>query len=136
VAADPVQEWLAGLERSLREAPVAEVGPMLAYVAGRGVSIEEDELNAATRQAVLLLAAGGDPTRGLELDGRAVTALAETVDSSDRRLALMRGINELVGRSAELPLIRDTLFSLAAEPELAWRSFAAALLAEELGRDE
>ena len=136
MASDPVQAWLEGLERQLREEPVSELWPLLAYVAGREVELGDEELNAATRQAMLLLAAGGDPARGLELDGRAVTALAESLDASERRLVLMRGVDELVGRASKLPHVRDGLFSLAAQPELAWRAFACALLAEELGSDE
>jgi hypothetical protein len=136
VASDPVQAWLEGLERQLRKGPVTELWPLLAYVAGREVELGDEELNAATRQAMLLLAAGGDPARGLELDGRAVTSLAENLDASERRLALMHGVDELVGRASKLPLVRDGLFNLAAQPELAWRAFACALLAEELGSDE
>jgi hypothetical protein len=109
---------------------------MLAYAAGRDVELDEEELHASTRQAVLLLAAGGDPTRGLDLDGRAVAALAENLGTADRRVELMRGIDELVSRSASLPHVRDALFALASQPDLAWRAFACALLAEELGSED
>lgn len=136
MAADAVDQWLAGLERQLRETPIAELAVMLAYTAGRDVELDAEELHAATRRSVLLLAAGGDPTRGLDLDGRAVTALAESLDTADRREQLLRGVDELVGRAAGLPRVRESLFELAARPELAWRAFACALLAEELGRDE
>jgi hypothetical protein len=85
---------------------------------------------------VLLLAAGGDPNRGLELDGRAVTALADSLDDSERRLQLMRGVDELVGMTADLPRVREALFALVAQPDLAWRAFACALLAEELGAED
>jgi len=136
VSSDAVQVWLEGLERQLREGPVAELWAMLAYAAGREVELDEEELHASTRQAVLLLAAGGDPTRGLDLDGRAVIALAESLDADEPRLELMRGLDELVGRSASLPHVRDALFALASQPDLAWRAFACALLAEELGGDD
>jgi len=46
-------------------------------LAGRGVTFDEHELHAALCRSELLLAAGGDPRRRLELFGRAVTALAE-----------------------------------------------------------
>ena len=42
------------------------------------------------RRAIFLLAAGGDPERGLDLDGRAVTAMAKA-RTVDRQLALERG---------------------------------------------
>jgi len=65
-----------------------------------------------------------------------VTALAESLDTAERRLELLRGLDELVGRSASLPHVRDALFALVGQPDLAWRAFACALLAEELGRDD
>jgi hypothetical protein len=136
VAEDPVQGWLASVEAQLREGPVPELWAMLAYVAGREVAIDADELHAAQRQAVLLLAAGGDPNRGLDLDGRAVTAIAGELDSPERRHQLMGGIDELVGRSQTLPHVHESLFKLVAQPDLAWRAFACALLAEELGGDD
>jgi hypothetical protein len=133
VGDDPVQDWLVSVEAQLREGPVLELWPMLAYVAGRDVELDPHELHAAQRQAVLLLAAGGDPTRGLDLDGRAVTAIAGELESPERRLQLMSGIDELVGRSRTLPRVHESLFTLVSQPELAWRAFACALLAEELG---
>src|SRR6266542_2066454 len=98
-----MQDWLASVEAQLREGPVLELWPMLAYVAGREIELDPDELHAAQRQAVLLLAAGGDPNRGLDLDGRAVKAIAGELDNPERRLALMAGIDELVGGSQTLP---------------------------------
>jgi hypothetical protein len=136
VASDPVQDWLEGIEAQLREDPVPELWAMLAYVAGREIAIDDDELNASLRRAVLLLAAGGDPHRGLDLEGRAVTALASDLDREQRRTALMRGVDELVGRSQRLPHVRESLFVLASQPELAWHAFACALLAEELADEE
>ena len=128
-----MQDWLASVEAQLRAGPVLELWPMLAYVAGREIELDPDEVHAAQRQGVLLLAAGGDPNRGLDLDGRAVTAIAGELDAPGRRLGLMRGIDELVGRSQTLPRVHESLFELASQPDLAWRAFACALLAEELG---
>ena len=48
----------------------------LAWLAGREIEHDEDELRGAIRRAELLLAAGGDPRRELELDGRAVETVA------------------------------------------------------------
>lgn len=100
----------------------------LAWHAGRDVSLDEDELRGALRRSMLLLASGGDPHRGLDLDGRAVTALADELDAPDRREALLAGLRSLAGEAPDAEL-------LLAEPELAWRAYACALLAEELAGD-
>ena len=100
----------------------------LVWLAGREVPLDEDELRGALRRSLLLLASGGDPHRGLELDGRAVAALADELDAPERRDALLAGLR---GLSAETP---DAEL-LAAEPELAWRLYACGLLAEELAGD-
>src|SRR5436190_17644061 len=101
---------------------------MLAWVAGRDVPRDEGELNEALRRAVLLLAAGGDPHRELALDGRAVTGLADELDSPERRDALMMGLDELVGLASRLPRVRAALFDLAASPDSAWRAYACGVL--------
>jgi hypothetical protein len=105
----------------------------LALAAGSDIELPEDELNAAVRRSVLLLAAGGDPTRELELDGRAVTALAADLDAPARRNELAGGLAGLRRPAAGLPLVEGALARLSADSELAWRSFACALLAHELG---
>ncbi len=101
----------------------AETLVTLAWVAGREVPVDEDELRGALRRSMLLLASGGDPHRELDLDDRAVTALAEELDTPERREALAAGLRALEAPEAEL---------LLAEPELAWRAYACGLLAEEL----
>ena len=42
---------------------------VLAAVAGADVALDEDERRGAARRALLRLAAGGDPARGLDLNG-------------------------------------------------------------------
>ena len=113
----------------------ADLGPPLAYLAGQGVALGEDELRGAVRRAELLLAAGGDPRRELELDGRAVTALAADLDDPAARAELLRGLERLHGESEGLPAVDAALTRLREEPELAWRSYACALLAEALTGD-
>jgi hypothetical protein len=105
----------------------------LALAAGSDIELPEDELNAAVRRSVLLLAAGGDPTRELELDGRAVTALAADLDAPGRRNELAARLAGLRQPAAGLPLVEGALARLSADSDLAWRSFACALLAHELG---
>ena len=129
--------WLAEMERSLAadesggELPIALV--VLASVGGAAVSVDDDERRGASRRALLLLAAGGDPDRGLDLDGRAVTSLADELRTVDRQLALEDGLRELRVQATGLPHVTEALRGLVEAPDVAWRAYAAAVLAEELG---
>lgn len=107
--------------------------PVLAYVAGLSVTIDESELNAARRRALLLLAAGGDPHRDLGVDDRAVKALATDLYTDERRAQLGRALDALVLRVRDLPVARDAALFLVADVDLAWRVYSLALLAEEVG---
>jgi hypothetical protein len=123
------------LDELLTRADAGELGdplPVLAYVAGQAVELEEAELNGARRRALLLVAAGGDPHRDLEVDDRAVKALAGDLYTDDRRGQLGRSIDALVVRVRELPAAREAALFLAADVDLAWRLFCLGLLAEEL----
>jgi hypothetical protein len=106
--------------------------PVLAYLAGQAVTVDEGELNAARRRALLLVAAGGDVRRELAVDDRAVKSLAADLYSEERREQLARSVDGLVVRVRDLPVAREGALFLAADIELAWRLFALALLAEEL----
>ncbi|HEX6762387.1 MAG TPA: hypothetical protein VF094_06275 [Gaiellaceae bacterium] len=120
----------------LRRVDAGELGdplPVLAYLAGDRVSLDPGELNAARRRAMLLLAAGGDPQRGLGVDDRAVKALAADLHDDERLEQLRRGIDLLAVRVRDLPRAREGTLFLAADVELAWRMLALALLAEGLG---
>ena len=67
------------LDELLRRVDAGELGdplPVLAYIAGQSVEIDDQDLNGARRRALLLVAAGGDPHRELGVDDRAVKALA------------------------------------------------------------
>ena len=129
--------WLRDLEHSLAEDQsgneLATALVVLASVAGQDVWIDEDEEHGASRRALLLLTAGGDPDRGLDLNGRAVTALAEEVRTVDRQLALERGLDELKAEAKGLAHVSEALTALRATPDVAWRAYACSLLAEELG---
>jgi hypothetical protein len=107
--------------------------PVLAYIAGQAVEIDEAELNGARRRALLLVAAGGDPHRELGVDDRAVKALAADLYTEERRRRLGRSIDELVLRARERHAAREAALFLAGDVDLAWRLFSLALLAEELG---
>jgi hypothetical protein len=105
---------------------------VLAWLAGAELAIPEEELTGALRRGVLLLAAGGDPHRALVLDGRAVVAVANDLDTPERRDALDLGLAALEGEANGLPTVTVALESLRSDRPLAWRSYAAGLLGEEL----
>jgi hypothetical protein len=108
-----------------------DLRPALMLVAGQSVQLDEGELRPALRRAMLLLAAAGDPHEQLELDGRAVTALADELDAPERRAELVRGIDPLREAAEGLPSVEAALEQLGDE-DLAWRAFACALLADEV----
>ncbi|HTR33976.1 MAG TPA: hypothetical protein VMH47_08880 [Gaiellaceae bacterium] len=124
------------MDEVLRQVDAGALGdplPVLAYLAGQAVDIDEEELNGARRRALLLVAAGGDPHRELGIDDRAVKAIAADLYTEERREQLARAIDVLVANVRDLPAARDAALFLAADIELAWRLYALALLAEELG---
>ena len=128
--------WLADLERTLAEGDedsLAITLVVLASVAGREVPLPGDERDGAVRRALLLLAAGGDPNRGLDLNGRAVGALAKDLDDPDRREILVSALAGFVADAQGLPHVSEALRGLLDAPEIAWRAYACALLAAELG---
>jgi hypothetical protein len=124
------------LDDLLKRVDAGELGdplPVLAYIAGEAVEIDDEDLNGGRRRALLLVAAGGDPHRDLEVDDRAVKALAADLYTDERREELGRSIDALVLRVRELPVAREAALFLAADIDLAWRLYSLGLLAEELG---
>ena len=121
-------ELLARLEAGELGDPL----PVLAYVAGQDVWLPDGELNEARRRAMLLLAAGGDPHRPLDVDDRAVKALAVDLHSDRRSKELSAALDGLALLARDLPSVREAVLFLAADPDLAWRFFALGLVAEEL----
>ena len=124
------------LDDLLERVDAGELGdplPVLAYIAGQSVEIDDADMNGARRRALLLVAAGGDPHRDLDVDDRAVKALATDLYSEERRELLGRSVDALAVRVRELPLAREAALFLAADLDLAWRLYALGLLAEELG---
>ena len=99
------------------------------------VELDPEEVKAATRRAELLLATGGDPRRELDLDGRAVAAMADDLDDEEARDRLEDALARLTADSEGLAAVSDGLARLRAQPDLAWRSYAGALLAEAIGED-
>ena len=127
--ADPVADVLVRVDAGELGDPL----PVLAYLAGQAVEIDEGDLNGARRRALLLVAAGGDPHRELDVDDRAVKAIAADLHTQERRDELARSIDSLVLRVRDLPTAREAALFMAGDVDLAWRLFALALLAEELG---
>jgi hypothetical protein len=124
---------LDGLLQRVDDGELGDPLPVLAYIAGQAVQIDDEDLNGARRRALLLVAAGGDPHRDLDVDDRAVKALATDLYTDQRRAQLGRGIDELVLRVRDRQTAREAALFLAGDVDLAWRLFSLALLAEELG---
>lgn len=122
-----MRELLTSLEGSGADLPTS-----LAYLAGTNVELDGTEVRAALRRAELVLAAGGDPRRELEPDGRAVASVATDLDSEAARAALLEGLERLAADTDGLAAVAAALAGLRADADLAWRAFACALLAEAL----
>jgi hypothetical protein len=124
---------VAALLSRLEAGELGDPLPVLAYVAGQSVELPDDELNAASRRALLLVAAGGDPHRDPELDDRAVKALAVDLFTDARRAQLAAAIDELAVTARDLPRVREAVLFLAKDVDLAWRLLALGLIAEQTG---
>src|SRR5438067_12102059 len=110
----------------------ADVRPALALLAAPEPLVDPEELTPALRRAMLLLAAGGDPHRQLELDGRAVGALAAELDRPERRATVSRGLEALHAEAPGLPQVSRALEELLLDATLGWRPYACGLIADEL----
>lgn len=118
---------LEALEESDLDLPVA-----LLWLVRDDLGIDESDLNAARRRAMFVLASGGDPHRELDHDSIAAERLAAELDTPQRRAALAEALDGLAEEADGLPVVAAALASLREQPELAWRSLALALLADEL----
>jgi hypothetical protein len=125
---DEVQQLLERVELGELGDPL----PVLAYIAGQAVALDEGELNAARRRAITVRAAGGDVYRDLDVDDEAVKRLAAELYTPERRAQLGSAVDALALRARDLPEVREAVLFLAADVDLAWRLFALGLVAEEL----
>jgi hypothetical protein len=105
---------------------------VLVWLVADAVGIDPAELNAARRRAMFVLAAGGDPHRELDHGSVAAARLADELDSPDRRAALAGALEPLGAASDGLPTVAAAVAALRADGDLAWRTYALALLADEL----
>jgi hypothetical protein len=126
-----VDEVQALLER-VEAGELGDPLPVLAYIAGQRVELDGEELNAAKRRAITVLAAGGDVHRDVDIDDVSVKRLAVELHTEKRRAQLGAGVDELALRARDLPRVREAALYLAKEVDLAWRLYALGLLAEEL----
>jgi hypothetical protein len=100
---------------------------VLAFIAGQEVPLEDRDRQAALRRALLVYAAGGDLHREPTLNDPAVLELARDLDTPERRQALTSAVGTLEAEPELLELLRA--------PDVAWRAYACALLADALGED-
>ena len=119
------RDALEGLEGSDLDLAVA-----LAWLVRDEVGLPEDELNAARRRAMLVLAAGGDPHRELGLHEVAAERLAAELDEPARRAALDEALAAL--DTSGLPRVEKAVQTLRSDPDASGRTIALALLADEL----
>jgi len=121
---------LEELEQAGLDARSGELLVVLCWLARDDVPIEDTQLNAARRRAMFVLAAGGDPHRDVGPDSVAAERLAAELDTPERRAQLAAALGTLP--TSDLPTVAAAVESLCGDPELAWRSFALSLLADEL----
>lgn len=131
MARETIRDWIRTFDR----AEPQEQWIMLCFLAGRGVPLDDDDLNAALRRAELLLATGGDPRRELDLYSQAVSSIAADLDSSEARAQLQAGLRALEPETAGLRGAGEGLRVLRGDEDLAWQCYACALLAEELASE-
>lgn len=125
-----IRARLEELDRSELEPGSGELFVVLCWLVRDEVTIDDAELNGARRRAMFVLAAGGDPYRELGPDSIAAERLADELDTPERRSQLAAALGELPLDG--LPAVTAAAESLRTDPELAWRSFALSLLADEL----
>jgi hypothetical protein len=113
-----------------------ELASVLVWLVLDTVPMDAAELKAARRRAMLVLAAGGDPHREVALGDVAVERLAEELDRPERRASLAAALAGLSAEAHELQTVTEMLAALQEDPELAWRTYALALLADELADDD
>ena len=126
---------LEELDRAGLDPRSGELLVVLTWLVLDDVALDEAERKAALRRAMLVLAAGGDPHRELDHDSVAVARLADELDAPERRRSLAAAQERRATEADGLATVSEALAVLQREPELAWRTLALALLADELTDD-
>ncbi len=94
-----IRARLEELESSGLDPRSSELLVVLCWLVLDDVAIDDDELNAARRRAMFVLAAGGDPHRDVDLDSIAAERLADELDTPERRAPLAAALDELPERT-------------------------------------
>ena len=128
-----IRTRLEELEGSELDSRSSELQVVLCWLVRSEIPIDESELNAARRRAMFVLAAGGDPHRDVGPDSIAAERLADELDTPERRAQLAEALEALPAH--DLAAVTAAVEALRADPELAWRSFALSLLADELAAE-
>jgi hypothetical protein len=123
---------LAELESAGLDPRSGELLVVLTWLVLGDVGLAEADRKAALRRAMLVLAAGGDPHREIDHETVAVVRLAAELDAPERRAALAAALAGLAAEADGLATLSEALATLRSEPELAWRTLALALIADEL----
>jgi hypothetical protein len=123
---------LEELDAAGLDARSGELLVVLTWLVLGEVSLDEADRKAALRRAMLVLAAGGDPHRELDHDSVAVARLADELDAPEHRGSLAAALAGLAAEADGLTTVSEALARLQGEPDLAWRTLALALLADEL----
>ena len=122
--------------RAAEHAEPHEQWALLCFLAGRGVTIDEHELNAALRRSRAAARGRRRPTP----TARALRPGGDGARRGSRRPGLRAQLAAgLVALTPELEGLRgaaEALRLLARDPDLAWQCYAMALLAEELADEE
>lgn len=124
---------LEQLERSGFDEDAPELLVSLAWLAIEDVPVDEAELRAARRRAMLVLASGGDPHRDVGTATPAVERLADELDMPERRASLHEALAAV--DASGLPTVQKALQILLDDRGLAWRLFALAHVADELSEE-
>jgi hypothetical protein len=132
---DADRQILEHLEPTLREASPDAAAATIALVALERVGFRAEDLSAAVRRALLVLAAGGDLRRELSLDDGAVIGLAADLDAPERRADLDAALAALRRHADDLPAAAAAVDDLTADNDRAWLALAAAILGNELAEE-
>jgi hypothetical protein len=123
---------LEELEASGLDAHSGELLTVLVWLVLAEVEVPDAERKAALRRSMLVLAAGGDPHRELDHDEVAVERLAAELDAPERRSRLEAALQALSAAGEGLWVVSQALATLLNEPDLAWRTYALALISDDL----
>ena len=104
----------------------------IGYAAAASLALDASALAGPIRRSLLLLAAGGDPHRELDPDGRAVRALADELETLVPAPDLDAVLASVHAGAQGLPRLETAAAAIAADPASARRALALALLAAEL----